>query len=280
MRQVNSQFLTILLILAACGDSSSSDESGLVTATLTETGAETSGETLTETSAETSDDSGDGDCTPGTPYCECFEGMCFEGLICNDDNHCIPDAPPPMDSTGGEDDGNACTPGTLYCECDGALGECDEGLVGDYATGECVCIEEPEQDECIYQADCPWGEVCYTGDLNWCGSLELTDWQVSITAYDIDCYDGVGTCEYLFYKERWDWDLEYWTSQDFTNIQNPATYDWLRVDAWEDDAFSNDYLNSFQVQMSSGVEAWKNGEAYVSFGDIGSDTMDLSFEPM
>lgn len=185
-----------------------------------------------------------------------------------------------MDSTGGEDDGNACTPGTLYCECDGALGECDEGLVGDYATGECVCIEEPEQDECIYQADCPWGEVCYTGDLNWCGSLELTDWQVSITAYDIDCYDGVGTCEYLFYKERWDWDLEYWTSQDFTNIQNPATYDWLRVDAWEDDAFSNDYLNSFQVQMSSGVEAWKNGEAYVSFGDIGSDTMDLSFEPM
>lgn len=262
--------LFTLLAASACGDDPGGDESGLVTATLSETGSTTTGDAT---------EGGDGDCTPGTPYCECFDGMCFEGLICNEDDHCIPDAPPPEDTTGGDDDGEDCTPGTLYCEC-GELSECDEGLAYDWSTGDCICIEAPAQDECINQYDCPWGEVCYSGDLTWCGSLELTDWKVTISGYDIACYDGVGTCEFLFYKERWDWDLEQWASQDFTDIQNPSPFDWLRVDAWEDDAFDNDYLNSFQVQIVDGVEAWKNDTFYTSYGDYGSDTMQLSFMPM
>ncbi len=196
MRQIPSTFFIILFSLVACGDDGGSDDTSLITATL-ETGSETSqdsGQDSTDDSVEDSgQDSDDGDCTPGTPYCECFDGMCFEGLICNEDDHCIPDAPPPEDTTG--DDGDDCTPGTLECECDGALGECDEGLVGDYATGDCICIEAVEQDECINQYDCPWGEICYAGDLTWCGSLDLIDWQVSITAWDIDCTDGFGACE-------------------------------------------------------------------------------------
>ena len=267
MRQASSTLLSILLALSACGEDSSSDDTGLLTTTL-------------ETSSETSGGSDDGDCTPGTPYCECFDDMCFEGLVCNEDDHCIPDAPPPMDATGGEDgaDGD-CTPGSLYCEC-GPLSECDAGLAYDWSTGDCICIVAPEQDECDYQYDCPYGEVCLAGDLTWCGSLELIDWQVSIEGWDISCSDGVGVCEYLFYKQRWNWDTEQWETTDFTNIQNPPSGDWLRVDAWEDDLFSNDYLNSFQMQVVDGVEAWKYGEAAVSYGDYGSDTMNLLFQPL
>ena len=146
--------------------------------------------------------------------------------------------------------------------------------------GVCACIEEGQTDEC-QMGDCPWGEICYEGEPTWCGSPELIDWSVEITGYDIDCTDGVGGCEFLLYKERWDWDQEQWVLQDFTSVQKPPINDWLRVDVWEDDPFSNDYLNSFQVQIVNGVEAWKSGTPFhTSVGVDGTDSMQFSFAPL
>jgi hypothetical protein len=267
MRQASSTFLTLLLAVAACGEDVSSDDTETSTTTLGDTGG-----------TETSGESGDGECTPGTPYCECFESMCFDGLVCNDDNHCIPDDTPPMDATGGDDD--ECTPGTFECEC-GPLSECDDGLAYDWSTGECICIEAPAEDECVNHYDCPSGEICYSGEeYDWCGSLELTDWQVTIEGYDIGCVDAVGTCEYHFDERRWEFDLEEWADFDFSDIQNPYTYGWLMVRVLEDDILWDDYLNSFQVQIIDGVEAWKDGTAYVSQGTDGSDSMNLLFQPL
>ncbi len=62
--------------------------------------------------------------------------------------------------------------------------------------------------------------------------------------------------------------------------ENLLNGDYLRVSVWEDDAFSDDFINSFEVLVVDGIEAWKDGVAYTAVGDDGTDSMEFTFEAL
>ena len=99
-----------------------------------------------------------------------------------------------------------------------------------------------------------------------------------MTDHTISCYDGVGGCELLFYKQKWNWDAQTWDSADFSALEGLLGGDYLAVEVWEDDAFSDDFINAFQIPVSDAIEAWKRGEPFVTVGEDGTDSMEFTLE--
>lgn len=179
------------------------------------------------TSASTTSDGGTDPCPHGTPYCLCFEGMCFEGLTCNADDRCVPAAGPPIE--GGGDTGTG-----------GAEGGSETGV----------------QAECTQHDDCPVGYLCDLAECEWGFDRRYS---ISIVDRLIECDDGAGACELLFYWSMWDWKSESWESvdrRDFVPVGRSAT---LLLSVWESDLFQDDYITSFTIGVAQAVESMKDG---------------------
>lgn len=108
-------------------------------------------DTTTSDSTDTTTDEG---CPPGTFGCPCDNGMCGEGLECDDDNMCgLPSGTDTTTTTTGPDLG-MCDPSDTYCLANGCPDTAGQGLVLDTNMdgvndwGWCL-------HECTMDGDCP-----------------------------------------------------------------------------------------------------------------------------
>lgn len=215
-------------LATACGDASDNTE----TTTLPTTAGETA-----------SEDAGDDACQAGTAACECFDGMCFDGLECWE-NICVPGSPP---TSGGEE----------------GTGDGDGDGDGDV--------------ECQAQTDCPGSNICLDGDPNYCGGPHWVTWSIDIDDYSFSCVDGAGACEYIWYFYRWNSIDEAWESVSFDNLENLYATTYLSVVVYEDDLFDDDFQGEFQFQAADGIEAWKTNDSFEILDLINAQSLTVRF---
>lgn len=190
-----------------------------------------------------SSSSGPADCQPGGAGCWCFEGNCFEGLECND-GVCSPPIPPAPDPMPKPQPG--------------------------------------ENDWCGAQADCAGTFVCMNlpSGQNACRSPAEVRWDIEIVSQYINCTDGKGSCEIVFYTYRWEGDSETWVQGTFEAMSYLYPDTWLAVLVYDLDMLEGDLITTFQFQAGGGVEAWKRDETYRVFDNVGLMSLDLQFIPL
>lgn len=113
------------------------------------------------------------ECVPGSLNCDCYEGVCFTGLLCMD-GVCKPDDPMMGCESVADCDGNPCTQGDALCEgaCQpGVEVQCPLGATCESGSGSCQCSPGSKlcgnacipDTQCCMDSDCGAGSACIDG---------------------------------------------------------------------------------------------------------------------
>ena len=113
------------------------------------------------------------ECVPGSLNCDCYEGVCFTGLLCMD-GVCKPDDPMMGCQSVADCDGSPCTQGDALCEgvCQpGVDVQCPLGATCEASSGSCQCSPGSKlcgnacipDTQCCTDSDCGAGSSCSEG---------------------------------------------------------------------------------------------------------------------
>jgi hypothetical protein len=121
------------------------------------------------------------ECVPGSLNCDCYEGVCFSGLVCME-GVCKPEDPMMGCESVSDCDGNLCTQGDALCEgacLPGVEVQCPLGATCDPGSGSCQCSPGSKlcenacipDTQCCGNTDCGAGSSCQMGFCTCDGGL-------------------------------------------------------------------------------------------------------------